>query len=45
MENLGYSRVYVLEGGWNAWEEKGYPVVPQEPAQANPKCPGTTPGK
>jgi rhodanese-related sulfurtransferase len=22
----GYTRVYVLKGGWHAWEQAGYPV-------------------
>jgi rhodanese-related sulfurtransferase len=30
LEKLGYSKVYVLEGGWRAWEEKGYPMVSKE---------------
>jgi len=30
LEKLGYSKVYVLEGGWRAWEGKEYPVVPKE---------------
>ena len=25
----GYPSVYVLEGGWKAWQEAGYPVEPK----------------
>jgi 3-mercaptopyruvate sulfurtransferase SseA len=22
----GYSKVFIIEGGWNAWQHAGYPV-------------------
>jgi 3-mercaptopyruvate sulfurtransferase SseA len=26
---MGYTNVWVLEGGWPAWEKNGYPVEPK----------------
>jgi rhodanese-related sulfurtransferase len=26
MMNQGFERVYVLEGGWDAWEKGDYPM-------------------
>jgi rhodanese-related sulfurtransferase len=30
LEELGFSEVYVLEGGWQVWSGKEYPAVPKE---------------
>ncbi|MBM4273731.1 MAG: hypothetical protein FJ134_04600 [Deltaproteobacteria bacterium] len=30
LEKLGYPQVYVLKGGWQAWEDKEYPTAPKE---------------
>jgi 3-mercaptopyruvate sulfurtransferase SseA len=30
LENLGFAQVYVLQGGWQAWEDAGYLTVPKE---------------
>jgi rhodanese-related sulfurtransferase len=25
----GFTKVYALKGGWNAWEKAGYPTEPK----------------
>jgi rhodanese-related sulfurtransferase len=30
LEKLGFTRVYVLLGGWPAWVAQGYPTAPKE---------------
>jgi rhodanese-related sulfurtransferase len=25
----GFTKVYALKGGWNAWEKAGYPIEPK----------------
>jgi rhodanese-related sulfurtransferase len=25
----GYTRVFALKGGWNGWEDAGYPTAPK----------------
>jgi len=30
LERLGFSRVYILVGGWKAWEGKEYPTIPKD---------------
>jgi 3-mercaptopyruvate sulfurtransferase SseA len=30
LQSLGFAKVYVLAGGWKAWEEKEYPTVPKQ---------------
>jgi 3-mercaptopyruvate sulfurtransferase SseA len=27
--DMGFSKVYALKGGWNAWEKAGYPTEPK----------------
>jgi 3-mercaptopyruvate sulfurtransferase SseA len=29
MMEKGFKRLYVLEGGWEAWERAGFPVEPK----------------
>ncbi|RJQ61598.1 MAG: hypothetical protein C4530_06000 [Desulfobacteraceae bacterium] len=29
LEKIGYSHLYVLKGGWHAWQAAGYPVEPK----------------
>jgi rhodanese-related sulfurtransferase len=30
LEKLGFPNVFVLKGGWTAWEEGGYPTEPKK---------------
>ncbi|HEY9072950.1 MAG TPA: rhodanese-like domain-containing protein [Desulfobaccales bacterium] len=30
LEKMGFTRLYVLEGGFRAWQGKEYPLVPKE---------------
>jgi rhodanese-related sulfurtransferase len=30
LEKMGFSKVYILLGGWKGWEGKEYPTVPKE---------------
>lgn len=27
LQKIGYSQVYALKGGWQEWQDKGYPVA------------------
>jgi len=27
--DLGYPQVFALKGGWNEWQDSGYPVEPK----------------
>ncbi|MEJ2033493.1 MAG: rhodanese-like domain-containing protein [Deltaproteobacteria bacterium] len=29
MQESGFEQVQILNGGWKAWQTKGYPVVPK----------------
>jgi 3-mercaptopyruvate sulfurtransferase SseA len=29
MMELGFTKVYVLKGGWKGWEKAGYPAEPK----------------
>jgi len=32
LEQSGFPPVYILEGGWRAWEKENFPTVPKEEA-------------
>jgi rhodanese-related sulfurtransferase len=36
LADLGYTRVYNLAGGFNAWQAAGYPFSPEEPGTPAP---------
>ncbi len=36
LEKMGFSNVYVLQGGFQAWQGKDFPVVPKELEERHP---------